>query len=286
MSIALDLFCLDVPFTMIFAAELSVTTGVLVVGGSFLLGSFTLMWTIESYKIIISTKILWQRPWCCAWYCIKHVLIQFIESSLILVFCFLVEGLGKSILQLYCVTMVLRGRKSLSKCVISCHYYCNALHHLDAMCSNLRNGWSVLLSIWWVWFELPPASWVPSTWWNKYLWHIKEIYHYFLEAFLINHIYSFSWVLVTHNLTVISIMRWGTGLGWVMPSFRFVMLKGMERCTYISWHGYLNHTLLIISSEWNSDIEFSIQICGYFVFSLQGCLEVKGAFFSIILHEK
>ena len=109
----------------------------------FIPGRLTLMWTFESYQVILSIHIMWQRKRRCTWYCIRHALSHLIESLMRFVFCFLVTGQGKIILQIYCMPMVLRGVNRMNKCARAHHHKCNPLQHLDVMRSNLRNGWSL-----------------------------------------------------------------------------------------------------------------------------------------------
>ena len=139
----------------------------------FIPGRLTLMWTFESYQVILSVHIMWQRKRRCTWYCIRHALSHLLESLMRFVFCFLVTGQGKIILQIYCMPMVLRGVNRMNKCARAHHHKCNPLQHLDVMRINLRNGRSVFLSPRWILSELPPGSSVPSSWCSKSLLHSK-----------------------------------------------------------------------------------------------------------------
>ena len=42
-----------------------------------------------------------------------------------------------------------------------------------------------------------------------------------MEEFLISHIYNFIWVLVTDCLIILTIIGWGTGVGWFLIYFGF-----------------------------------------------------------------
>ena len=62
MSIARDIFCFAVPFTMVFAAVLSVATGVGCFGGPFMLGPFSWMSLSGSFKIFFLMLLAWLMP--------------------------------------------------------------------------------------------------------------------------------------------------------------------------------------------------------------------------------
>ena len=143
-----------------------------VVGGPFILGRFTLRWPFDSFQIFFTVQVLWWSPWCCESYCIWRVLAHYLDTFLRLVF-FLVVVLGKSIFQIYYMPLVLRGENHLNKGLWSYHFSCNPLQHLDVMRINLRNGRSVFLSPRWILSELPPGSSVPSSWCSKLLLHSK-----------------------------------------------------------------------------------------------------------------
>ena len=143
--------------------------GWVVVGGPFLLGLFSLRWPFDSSEIIPPIQLMWRKPWRCAWYSIQHLLVHSLEVFMILVFCFYVAVLNKSILKIYCVPLILINNNHLSKGVRSYHYSCTLLQHLDVMRSSLINWWYVFLYQWWVKYELPPLSWVTSTWWSQFI---------------------------------------------------------------------------------------------------------------------
>ena len=58
----------------------------------------------------------------------------------------------------------------------------------------------------------------------------------------------------------------------------------MERCTYITCNGWFDRPFVRIPSEWYSNIEFDISVCGSFVFSLQCYLDLKDVLFLRIFH--
>ena len=59
----------------------------------------------------------------------------------------------------------------------------------------------------------------------------------------------FGWWFVVYNIFVLDILGWGPGVCLSLPYFCIFLFGGMERCAYISWHGYLDRYFFIIPSE-------------------------------------
>ena len=146
-------------------------------GGPFLLGRFKLSLLFGIFQIIPPIQILWQSPRSCEWNFIKHVWSNLIEAFLGLFF--LVTVLIKNILHIYCVPMVLIGKKHLNKGKGSYRFYFTPLNNLYVMRRNLIKGWSIYLSLWWVLSEPPQGSWVPLTWLSQLLVHNTGIHRQF-----------------------------------------------------------------------------------------------------------
>ena len=179
-------FCFDVPLTIIFAAVLSVTTGVIGCGWPIMLGQSVWIFTFGIFQRILLIPLQWVMPWGFSWYYISHVRAHFLGALLLLVCCCWVLCRGKYIYVLCCINMVLRYIIHLNILVESFHFFYIMSLCLDVTHCNSITGCFVSMSLWLFLYVAPTGSSVPLTLLGQWILHSKGILQQSSVVFLID----------------------------------------------------------------------------------------------------